>query len=77
MHFVSYRTRLEICSMLCLSVHLPVRRLCAFKEQAFEESQKYKEGKFIIEKARVMKVSRINSFQPSSSYDVTAGGWCV
>ncbi|GMH36324.1 hypothetical protein BSKO_04192 [Bryopsis sp. KO-2023] len=24
-------------------------------EQAFEESQKYKEGKFIIEKARVMK----------------------
>jgi len=25
-------------------------------EQAFEESQKYKEGKFIIEKAKVMKV---------------------
>jgi len=24
-------------------------------EQAFEESQKYKEGKFIIEKARVLK----------------------
>jgi hypothetical protein len=24
-------------------------------DQAFEESQKYKEGKFIVEKARVMK----------------------
>lgn len=28
----------------------------AEQEQAYEESQKYKEGKFIIEKARVMKV---------------------
>jgi hypothetical protein len=26
------------------------------QEHAFEETQKYKEGKFIIEKARVMKV---------------------
>lgn len=26
------------------------------QEMAFEESQKYKEGKFIIEKARVMTV---------------------
>jgi hypothetical protein len=26
-------------------------------EVAFEESQKYKEGKFIIEKAKVLKVS--------------------
>ena len=27
------------------------------QEMAFEASQKYKEGKFIIEKARLMKVS--------------------
>lgn len=27
------------------------------QEHAFEESQKYKEGKFILEKAKVMKVS--------------------
>lgn len=26
------------------------------QEHAFEESQKYKEGKFIIEKAKVLKV---------------------
>ncbi len=26
------------------------------QEQAFEEREKYKEGKFIIEKAKVMKV---------------------
>ena len=34
------------------------------KEQAFEESQKYKEGKFIIEKARVMKVVSSPSNHP-------------
>ena len=28
------------------------------QEQAFEEREKYKEGKFIVEKAKVMKVCR-------------------
>jgi hypothetical protein len=28
---------------------------CILQEQAYEESQKYKEGKYIIEKARMMK----------------------
>lgn len=32
---------------------------CILQEQAFEESQKYKEGKFIIEKARVLKVESV------------------
>jgi hypothetical protein len=27
------------------------------QERAFEESQKYKEGKYILEKAKLMKVS--------------------
>lgn len=31
---------------------------CA-QEQAQEETQKYKEGKFIIEKAKVLKVSQL------------------
>lgn len=30
--------------------------MCLTQEMAFETSQKYKEGKFIIEKARLMKV---------------------
>lgn len=30
-------------------------------ETAFEESQKYKEGKFIIEKAKVLKVSQVGA----------------
>ena len=30
--------------------------LDGLQEQAFEETQKYKEGKFIIEKSNVMKV---------------------
>ena len=29
---------------------------CSLQERAFEESQKYKEGKFILEKAKLMKV---------------------
>ena len=29
---------------------------CLAQERAFEESQKYKEGKFILEKAKLMKV---------------------
>ena len=33
------------------------RACMAAQERAFEESQKYKEGKFILEKARLMKVS--------------------
>ena len=33
----------------------------AAQERAFEESQKYKEGKFILEKARLMKVRKLYS----------------
>lgn len=59
------------CRCCCVHAHGPgLCRFCALdalnplwpppqtraQEQAFEEAQKYKEGKFIIEKARVMKV---------------------
>lgn len=56
-----YCTWLEICKCLdrvAVSVaYIPnVMRHRSSQEHAFEESQKYKEGKFIIEKAKVLKV---------------------
>lgn len=49
---------------------LPLHALHAcVQEQAFEEAQKYKEGKFIIEKARVMKV---RASHPASSLPACA-----
>ena len=37
--------------------------LLARQEQAFEESQKYKEGKFILEKAKIIKVERAVAYR--------------
>ena len=53
---------MEIC--MASSLRISAYELCALlkssvpklQEQAFEEREKYKEGKFIIEKAKVMKV---------------------
>ncbi len=39
-----------------MPISMTVYVLPCIQDQAFEESQKYKEGKFIVEKARVMKV---------------------
>ena len=47
-------------------------------EVAFEESQKYKEGKFIIEKAKVLKVIFIESAMCCAAQSVLAcvpGSW--
>ena len=35
--------------------------LVNWQEQAFDETQKYKEGKFIVEKAKVMKVRSVDN----------------
>jgi hypothetical protein len=41
------------------------------QERAFEESQKYKEGKFILEKAKLMKVG-----WPDQEYVVSVAATC-
>lgn len=44
-----------VCDIHCATCH----QCLGWKyETAFEESQKYKEGKFIIEKAKVLKVGQ-------------------
>ena len=51
--------RLGTVHILAFGTHLAQRTSpnFAIQEMAFETTQKYKEGKFIIEKARVVKVS--------------------
>jgi hypothetical protein len=44
----------------CILVRLPFWNQFS-QEHAFEPSQKYKEGKFIVEKARILKVRHVAS----------------
>ena len=46
--------RLEICQYIVV-VCVNLRRLVCFQEHAFESSQKYKEGKYIIELVHMIK----------------------
>ena len=44
--------------LLCPVASLRMSKLPPEQEQAYERTQKYKEGKFIIEKAKIMKDGR-------------------
>ena len=44
--------------LLCRVASLRMPKLPPEQEQAYERTQKYKEGKFIIEKAKIMKDGR-------------------
>lgn len=67
LHLLQHSAGVEICehnSLLykpCAYIFLPGRSISEgshlmVQERAFEESQKYKEGKYILEKAKLMKV---------------------